>query len=434
LIDDPILNQTELKCPRQFKAWYKPDVTLVSDFFRPDVTRPDDVRASFEDLTYLVESEDDLRSLLVVHGREITALSEYSEMRRSLSQPTDEILISQNDTLVQALSINSAFELDHISGVIQSSITKTHDLFNFMLTATRDMADEYKRIRSRATEDPGTAGDQAEENWASLLRGWLPAGCKVVTKGRILTHEGIAGPQVDVLVLAPSYPEKMVDTKVYFAGGVLAAFECKLTLKAQDIHRAVENSVRIKQHLPSRIGTPYRELQAPIVYGVLAHAHNWVRAGSNPRQTIEEHLRAADEQLVAHPREMLDAICVADLGTWYAVKTVAMNPRPLKPHRNRYPIVRHKGPIATGYMGTVVGSDFTAIGSMVVVLLRRLAWEDASLQTLADYFSLTGIAGPSSGRTRAWDTTTLSEQVRRTTHPFDQETKPKWNEWSGLYF
>jgi hypothetical protein len=35
------------------------------------------------------------------------------------------------------------------------------------------MAEEYDRIQKRATEDPGTAGDQGEENWATLLRNWL---------------------------------------------------------------------------------------------------------------------------------------------------------------------------------------------------------------------------------------------------------------------
>lgn len=40
----------------------------------------------------------------------------------------------------------------------------SNDLFDFMRTVTRDMADEYECIQKLAGEDPGTVGDQNEEN------------------------------------------------------------------------------------------------------------------------------------------------------------------------------------------------------------------------------------------------------------------------------
>jgi len=82
-----------------------------------------------------------------------------------------------------------------------------HDIHDFVRKAQGDLQAEYLRIRKRATEDPGTAGDQGEENWAALLREWLPDYFQVVTKGRILTDSGYASPQIDVLVLYPSYPK-----------------------------------------------------------------------------------------------------------------------------------------------------------------------------------------------------------------------------------
>ena len=39
-----------------------------------------------------------------------------------------------------------------------------HELFDFMGQVTREMSDEYERIRRRALEDPGTAGDEGEED------------------------------------------------------------------------------------------------------------------------------------------------------------------------------------------------------------------------------------------------------------------------------
>ena len=152
---------------------------------------------------------------------------------------------------------------------------KSHDLHDFMRQLSNEMAAEYDRIQKRATEDPGTAGDQGEENWAELLRGWLPRTYAVVTKGRIISADGRTSPQVDVLVLKDVYPERLLDKKLYLAAGVAAAFECKTTLTAAHIAKAVQTCVIIKDLYPVREGSPYKELHAPIVYGLLAHSHSW---------------------------------------------------------------------------------------------------------------------------------------------------------------
>jgi len=39
-----------------------------------------------------------------------------------------------------------------------------------LVSSNKEIEEEYNRIRKRAYEDPGTAGDQGEENWAELLR------------------------------------------------------------------------------------------------------------------------------------------------------------------------------------------------------------------------------------------------------------------------
>lgn len=49
-----------------------------------------------------------------------------------------------------------------------------HDLAELMQQVTDTMATDYNRIRKRSKEDPGTAGDKGEEDWAVLLREWLP--------------------------------------------------------------------------------------------------------------------------------------------------------------------------------------------------------------------------------------------------------------------
>ena len=114
------------------------------------------------------------------------------------------------------------------------------------------------------------------------MRGWLPRTYEVVTRGRIIGQDGRTSPQVDVLVLKSIYPEKLLNKKLYLAAGVAAAFECKTTLTAADIEKTVKNCVKIKNLYPAREGTPYKELHAPIVYGLLAHSHSWKGEKSKP--------------------------------------------------------------------------------------------------------------------------------------------------------
>ena len=63
-----------------------------------------------------------------------------------------------------------------------SIVTERHELRQFLEQVSNEMAAEYRRIYGRAAEDPGTAGDEGEENWAKLLREWLPASLHVEAK------------------------------------------------------------------------------------------------------------------------------------------------------------------------------------------------------------------------------------------------------------
>ena len=179
---------------------------------------------------------------------------------------------------------------------------RIHDLHHFMQQLSNEMAAEYNRIQMRATEDPGTAGDQGEENWAKLLRGWLPRTYEVVTKGRIINHAGEASPQVDILVLKSFYPKQLHANKHYLSAGVAAVFECKTRLKASHIEEAMQACIKIQKLSRHREGTPYKDLHSPIVYGLLAHSHNWKEKNSKPENNIGLKLTESYMSDVLHPR------------------------------------------------------------------------------------------------------------------------------------
>lgn len=315
-----------------------------------------------------------------------------------------------------------------------------HDIAELMLQVERKLSSEYERIRRRATEDPGTAGDQGEENWAELLRQWIPPSYHVATKGRIIGVDGEASPQIDVVVLRPSYPRALWETKLYLAAGVAAAFECKLTLKKHHIAEAIKTAKAIEvladpgERRGNRRGTPLGELTPAIPYGILAHSHEW-----NPG-TAKSHVASAlDEGLVKceSPRHFLNSVCVADLGTWSARCISYMGPRmtswEFDPLRASFPqgyaSCAMMGPPDEGVFATQGNFPNIPFAQLCAWLTEKLAWDDPSMRTMADYFAVVGMHGQAQGQRRAWDLeSAYSAQVRLELQR-GRTSQASWSPW-----
>lgn len=297
---------------------------------------------------------------------------------------------------------------------------KSHDLFDFMFQISQEMSLEYERIQKRATEDSGTAGDQGEENWKELLQDWLPTTCQIVTKGRIISHDGKTSPQVDVIVLKSSYPKKLLNKKLYLADGVIAIFECKVTLKAAHITEALKNCIAIKSLFTPRKGSPFKELNSPILYGLLAHSHSWKSNNSKPVQNIENKLIAEDRRLVKHPRDMIDLICVADLGVWASLKNTFLISNERIACVTFEKIHNQSGQslvASTAYLKYLSTSEnqvkyFQPIGALIFQLFYKLALENEEFRSLANYYQKVNIGGSGSGRIREWLNDIYSDEVK----------------------
>lgn len=322
---------------------------------------------------------------------------------------------------------------------------QNHDLFDFLASITQEIENEYKRIQKRSKDDPGTAGDQGEENWATLLRNWLPPTFQIVTKGRILSHTGNASPQVDVLVLQPEYPKHFLDKKLYLAAGVVAAFECKLTLRPENIIKTFENSKNIRALLDVRSGSPYKELQSPILYGLLAHSHNWKSlSNSEAVKKVTELIYKNDSEFINHPREMLDIMCIADLATWSCLKENFMGSDLIgRAGPNVWEVMKDffgpNGSASTSYICHFKEKEnqiksFTPIGTMISRLFNKLAWENPRLRPLAAYFQSVNISGSGAGGIRKWDESIYSEKIRSQVVAGDLHPGTfNWNEWSVAF-
>ncbi len=250
---------------------------------------------------------------------------------------------------------------------------------------------EYERIRSRATQDPGTAGDEGEENWASLFRKWLPGDMNVAVKGRVLCANGAATDQVDVALLPSSYPKGMLGKKMYLASEVVGVFECKTTLKRRHIEEVVERASAAKS-------TIYAAHGREIIYGLIAHSHAWRSEKEKVIERISDVLASSIQTHVKHPNDVLDIVCVADLASWLT--------------RTLWDPDEFGHGVATVHFHSATDSfdmdpdhiEDPPIGSMVSYLLRRLSFFDQRYEGLANYFGLSSIEyGQSDGRhMRIW--------------------------------
>jgi hypothetical protein len=284
--------------------------------------------------------------------------------------------------------------------MLRGAMTAGHDLHDFIGQVQTDLTEEYNRIFRRAAEDPGTAGDEGEETWKKILEDWLPREFTVVTKGRILGVDGQSSGQMDVLVLSPSYPPFLRNRKQYLAPGVLAAFECKLTLKKRGIVSAVEKGARLKRML-----RPELDEYPPPYFGILAHSHAWNEAQkhrlSERISTILDHAELMHAQ---EPVEVIDSLCVANFGAWTLM---------------RLPLLSETSQLKTCFMGPSFHpetdeyqSTTRPVGRFLTYLLRRLASRDSNdLAAIAKYMTKANLEGFGTGQSRDWPTNTLPSTV-----------------------
>ena len=273
-----------------------------------------------------------------------------------------------------------------------------HDLHKFMAQITAEMGSEYDRIYARAAEDPGTAGDEGEENWAQLFREWLPPAYHVETKGRLIGHDGRMSPQIDVVVLKPAYPRKLLEKKTWLAGGVAAVFECKTTVTAAHVVASMARCAEFKNLYQAREGTPRMELRSPLIYGLLAHSHSWKGKRSKPIENIEQALNVGATG-VTHPRFEMDVLCVADLATWSSMIMLryeaAWGP-PTEQAKLAAAFGASCGPMTAMNCSSADSQSqhptFRPVGALVDDLTRRIAWADPSVRDIADYFRRANLA------------------------------------------
>lgn len=105
---------------------------------------------------------------------------------------------------------------------------------------------ERNKFKATSLSNPDCAGERTEEIFAKLVRELVPDEFKVVTRARIEFNDPSESPQLDLIILKPGGEKRLNDLKSYPLDSVLAAFECKLTLRKRDIEKAAVTANAIK--------------------------------------------------------------------------------------------------------------------------------------------------------------------------------------------
>lgn len=309
-----------------------------------------------------------------------------------------------------------------------------HDLHTFMAQVTNEMASEYQRIHARTAEDPGTAGDEGEENWAALLRDWLPPYYHVATKGRLIGSDGAMSPQIDVLVLKPSYPKKLLEKKVWLAQGVAAVLECKTTIRSEHIVESAERCKAFKRLVPPRVGSPRIELQSALIYGILAHSHSWKSEQSKPVENVNRALEVA-MRAASRPSERIDMVCIADVATWNTMDLARYDASWI-PEKEKALRELFCGPwgVSTSIVCSAINGDrqkeeFRPIGAMIAHLTQRIAWDDPAARDLADYYRRSNLWGSGEGPQQLWPASIYSDTVRSGIDAGRLTNGGDWDDW-----
>lgn len=275
-----------------------------------------------------------------------------------------------------------------------------HEHHEWLADINKSIVESFKREQAAASER-GRAqeiGYGVESNWDDVLTDWLPPQYEIGKQRYLMLETEDGEPltkETDLVIFQPHYPTKLRKKHHVLASGVAAAFSVKRTVTRAGIVEAYEAAIALRRGMQIREGTERAYLVPPVFYGLLGQSHDWKAENSTPAENIREITAELDRELVAAPREGLDFMCIADLGTWTR-KTIVL-PQTFLDKQLRTTSV---GAALMGNVGddsrvlSALGRDYeqqslSPLTNFIGALWGKLALNDATLIPLADGLRIT---------------------------------------------
>lgn len=128
---------------------------------------------------------------------------------------------------------------------------------------------------------------------------------------------------------------------------------------------------------------------------VQPHPPDWKAPGSTPKENIKSITEEFDRDLVSAPREGLDFLCIADLGTWGRVTTV-LTERFLLENPHIAPFMGlatatsgRESVVLSGMRHDYKQENLSPLTNFIGLLWNKLALNDFSLKPIADGLRVT---------------------------------------------
>lgn len=275
-----------------------------------------------------------------------------------------------------------------------------HKHHEWLADVNKGIVESYEREQEMARTKGRTqeTGHVVESLWDGALTEWLPPQYEVEKRKYILleNEDGTALPkETDLVVFHPHYPEKLRKKNYVLASGLAAAFSVRRTVGRKDIEDAYIEGIALRRRMTIREGTLQAHLIPPVFFGLLGESHDWKAPASTPKENIKAITDEFDRDLVKAPREGLDLLCVADLGTWR--RTTAVLPERFMAQQN-WPdefrvafsgSTKAESLVLSGLLHDYEQTTLSPLTNLIGSLWNMLAINDPTLKPLANGLRIT---------------------------------------------
>lgn len=257
-----------------------------------------------------------------------------------------------------------------------------------LMAFTRKVSESYSAAQKLLANPANInqSGHITELIWQKFLQDWLPPEYAVLTR-RFISGNGAAPlRETDLIVLRPGCGDNYAGKARVEASDVAAAFEVKLTLRDQHVReaaaaaarnarlamplsgRSVEAAENVEQREP-HVGRAKAEVVGPIVFGLLSHSYG--EKQRSPFSHLTSLINESDRAEAKHPRESLDLVCVADMGSWIQYGHFMTPPSTIVPPG--FPAPRwHSDQIDTGYFPYKPVEEIPAVAAFLTSLFLHI--------------------------------------------------------------
>lgn len=232
--------------------------------------------------------------------------------------------------------------------------------------------------------------------------------------------------ETDLVIFHPSYPKRLREQTHILASGIVAAFSVKMTLNAQGIREAQDEAAALRRLLPPPNATIRDDIISPILFGVLAHSHQWTAPGSDARGNVE---RALEDRPPRNPREWIDVVCISDLACWSRLAVVILDHVLMAIRKSPGNTISDTPHVQDGLSRT---DNSSALGVLVAFLNSRFAIFDPTLRPIAA--GLRGLLPDGSSRLVVKHRWELDDALSRETRDTLHRGTPRSPEWEVVYF